>query len=429
MEYGLIGEKLGHSFSKDIHALIGKYDYELKEIVNTDLPAFLEQKAFKGINVTIPYKQDVIPFLNSIDKPAEEIGAVNTVVNKDGKLSGYNTDFIGLKRLILSQGLKLDGKKVLILGTGGTSKTARAVAKALNAKTILTVSRSVKASDEKVGDDKNNSILQPVISYQDAATLHKDCDIIINTTPCGMFPKIDDSPIELSPFTKLSGVIDVIYNPLRSLLVLQAQEKKIIAAGGLYMLVQQAIAASEYFFDTTYSDDEADRIYKTILNKKQNIVLVGMPGSGKTTVGKKLAEKLKRKFFDTDIIITEKEGSTPADIIRTKGEEVFRDIESTVCRELASEQGVIISTGGGAILRKENVLNLKKNGLLFFIDRPLEAIKPTKDRPLSSSEDKLRQVYEYRYPIYTRETDYHIVSDNIIEHTIDKILEHFYKEN
>ena len=420
MNYGLIGEKLGHSFSKEIHALIDSYDYELKEIASIDLPAFMQQKEFKGINVTIPYKQDVIPFLNSIDKAAEEIGAVNTVVNRDGKLSGYNTDFIGLKRLILSQGLKLDGKKVLILGTGGTSKTARAVAKALNAKTIFTVSRSAKP-----GDDKGNSISQSVISYQDAAALHNDCDIIINTTPCGMFPKIDDSPIDLSPFTKLSGVIDVIYNPLRSQFVLQAQEKKIIAAGGLYMLVQQAIAASEFFFDTTYSDDEADRIYKTILNKKQNIVLVGMPGSGKTTVGKKLAKKLNRKFYDTDVVITEKEGTTPAEIIRTKGEQAFRDIESAVCRELASEQGVIIATGGGAVLHKENVFNLKKNGLLFFIDRPLEAIKPTDDRPLSSSEDKLRQVYEYRYPIYTRETDYHIVSDNILEHTIDKILEHF----
>ena len=191
------------------------------------------------------------------------------------------------------------------------------------------------------------------------------------------------------------------------------------------MLVQQAIAASEYFFDTTYSDDEADRIYKTILNKKQNIVLVGMPGSGKTTVGKKLAQKLNRKFYDTDVVITEKEGTTPAEIIRTKGEQAFRDIESAVCRELTSEQGVIIATGGGVVLRKENVFNLKKNGLLFFIDRPLEAIKPTDDRPLSSSEDKLRQVYEYRYPIYTREADYHIVSDNILEHTIEKVLKEF----
>ena len=418
MNYGLIGAKLGHSFSKEIHGLIGKYDYELKEIVSTDLPAFMQQKDFKGINVTIPYKQDVIPFLNSIDKAAKEIGAVNTIVNRDGKLSGYNTDFIGLKRLILSQGLKLEGKKVLILGTGGTSKTSHAVAKALNAKTILTVSRSASSSDDKTNTK------QTVISYQDAATLHNDCDIIINTTPCGMFPNIDDSPIDLSPFTKLSGVIDVIYNPLRSQLVLQAQEKNITAAGGLYMLVQQAIAASEYFFVTTYSDDEADRIYKTILNKKQNIVLVGMPGSGKSTVGKKLAASLNREFFDTDILIEQKEGISPAEIIKTKGEPAFRDIEASVCKELASKQGVIIATGGGAVLRKENVFNLKKNGLIFVIDRSTSFIKPTDDRPLSDSQDKLEQLYKTRYPVYTSAADYHIVSDNNIEHTIEAILCH-----
>lgn len=420
MNYGLIGEKLGHSFSKEIHGLIGQYDYILKEITKTDLTAFMEQKAFKGINVTIPYKQDVIPFLDSIDKAAEEIGAVNTVVNKGGKLSGYNTDFIGLKRLILSQGLELTGKKVLILGTGGTSKTARAVAKSLKAGTILTVSRSAKSEDDIDKDSK-----PAIISYQDAQTLHNDCSFIINTTPCGMYPKIDDCPLDLSSFNKLEGLIDVIYNPLRSQLVLQSQEKNVIAAGGLYMLVQQAIAAYEYFFDTSCDSDKADKIYKTILNQKQNIVLTGMPGSGKTTVGNILAKKLNRKFYDTDVVITEKEGITPAQIISTKGEQAFRDIEAAVCRELACEQGAIIATGGGAILRKENVFNLKKNGLIFFIDRPLDAIKPTGDRPLSNSEDKLKQVYQQRYPIYTKETDQVIVSDNILDHTVEKILKEF----
>ena len=420
MNYGLIGEKLGHSFSKEIHGLIGQYDYILKEIAKNDLTAFMEQKAFKGINVTIPYKQDVIPFLDSIDKAAEEIGAVNTVVNKGGKLSGYNTDFIGLKRLILSQGLELTGKKVLILGTGGTSKTARAVAKSLKAGTILTVSRSAKSADDK---DKDSN--PAIISYQDAQTLHNDCSFIINTTPCGMYPKIDDCPLDLSSFNKLEGLIDVIYNPLRSQLVLQSQEKNVIAAGGLYMLVQQAIAAYEYFFDTSCDSDKADKIYKTILNQKQNIVLTGMPGSGKTTVGNILAKKLNRKFYDTDVVITEKEGITPAQIISTKGEQAFRDIEAAVCRELACEQGAIIATGGGAILRKENVFNLKKNGLIFFIDRPLDAIKPTGDRPLSNSEDKLKQVYQQRYPIYTKEADQVIVSDNILDHTVEKILKEF----
>ena len=419
MEYGLIGEKLGHSFSKEIHGMIGNYSYELKEIAKQDLSGFMQEKAFKGINVTIPYKQDVIPFLNSINKAAEEIGAVNTITNKDGKLSGYNTDFIGLQRLILSQKLELKGKKVLILGTGGTSRTATAVAKALGAKEILIVSRSVKADD----DEKTAASKPAVISYEQAATIHKDCQIIINTTPCGMFPKIDTSPLDLTPFTKLEGLIDVIYNPLRTNLVLQAQEKKLPAAGGLYMLVQQAIAAYEYFSDKQCSLEKAEDIYNTILRQKQNIVLVGMPGCGKSTLGKKLAASLNCEFFDTDLLINEKEGMSPAEIIRTKGEPAFRDIEASVCRELAAKQGVIIATGGGAVLRKENVLNLKKNGIIFFIDRSTSFIKPTDDRPLSDSQDKLEQLYKTRYPVYTSAADYHIISDNNIEHTIEKILE------
>ena len=419
MEYGLIGEKLGHSFSKEIHGMIGDYSYELKEIAKPDLTAFMQEKAFKGINVTIPYKQDVIPFLNSIDKAAEEIGAVNTITNKNGKLSGYNTDFIGLQRLILSQKLELKGKKVLILGTGGTSRTATAAANALGAKEILIVSRSVKADDDK----KASASKPAVISYEQAATIHNDCQIIINTTPCGMFPKIDDSPLDLTPFTKLEGLIDVIYNPLRTNLVLQTQEKNVIAAGGLYMLVQQAIAAYEYFSDNQCSLEKAEKIYNTILRQKQNIVLVGMPGCGKSTLGKKLAASLNREFFDTDILIKQKEGMSPAEIIKTKGEPAFRDIEASVCKELSSKQGVIIATGGGAVLRKENVLNLKKNGLVFFIDRSTSFIKPTDDRPLSDSKDKLEQLYKTRYPVYTSAADCHIISDNNIEHTIEKILE------
>ena len=310
MEYGLIGAKLGHSFSKEIHAQIGKYDYELKEIVSTDLPAFLKQKDFKGINVTIPYKQTVIPYLSSIDDAAKEIGAVNTIVNKNGQLFGYNTDFIGLKRLILSQGFDFTGKKVLILGTGGTSKTANAVAKALGAKNILTVSRNPGSTNKK--DDDVATPSQPsTISYEQAGTSHTDCSFIINTTPCGMFPNTNDSPIDLTPFKKLEGVIDVIYNPIRTKLVLQAQELGIKACGGLYMLVQQAIAASEYFFDTSYPAEITDKIYKNILKQKQNIVLVGMPGCGKSTIGKKLAEALNRTLYDTDELITEKQKMTP----------------------------------------------------------------------------------------------------------------------
>jgi len=408
MEYGLIGEKLGHSFSKEIHNQIGNYDYILKEIPKTDLTAFMQAKDFKGINVTIPYKQDVIPFLDFIDDAAKEIGAVNTIVNKDGKLYGYNTDFIGLKRLILSTGLDLNGKKVLILGTGGTSKTATAAAKSLGAKEILIVSR--KESDT-------------TITYEQAATVHKDAQIILNTTPCGMYPNIKGVPIALDSFEKLEGLVDVIYNPLRTELVIAAQQKGLKAQGGLYMLVQQAIAAAEYFFDKPVDASKADAIFKNMLGAKQNIVLVGMPGCGKSTVGKKLAKQLNRELIDTDEEITKREGKTPSEIITEKGEPVFRDIEAAVCADLATKNNAIISTGGGAILRNANVVNLKHNGIIFFIDRDLEKIRPTGDRPLSNSEDKLKAVYEYRYPIYKACADYHIKSDNDVMHTVNQVKE------
>ncbi|MCQ2591354.1 MAG: AAA family ATPase [Treponema sp.] len=406
MEYGLIGEKLGHSFSKEIHAQIGSYEYVLKEIPKNELTAFMQKKDFKGINVTIPYKQDVIPFLDFIDDAAKEIGAVNTIVNKNGKLYGYNTDFIGLKRLIISTKLELKGKKVLILGTGGTSKTATAAAKSLGAKEIIIVSR--KESSETV-------------TYEQAQTIHKDAQIILNTTPAGMYPNIDAMPISLDSFSNLEGIVDVIYNPLRTQLVLKAQKMGLKANGGLYMLVQQAIAAAEYFFDKPIEDSKADTIFKNMLSQKQNIVLIGMPGCGKSTVGRKLAKQLNMTLFDTDEEIKTQQGMTPSEIITNQGEPAFRQIEAEICAQLATKNNVIISTGGGAILREENVVHLKNNGLLFFIDRDLEKIRPTGDRPLSNSTDKLKAVYEYRYPIYKACADFHIKSDDKVEHTVNVI--------
>lgn len=410
MEYGLIGEKLGHSYSKEIHNQIGNYDYILKEIPKLELNSFMGKKDFKGINVTIPYKQDVIPFLDFIDDSAKEIGAVNTIVNKNGKLFGYNTDFLGLKRLILSLKLNLKDKKVLILGTGGTSKTAFSVAKSLGANQILKVSRKC---------DEN------FITYEDAIKNHKDAQIILNTTPCGMFPNINSSPIKLDNFEKLEGVVDVIYNPLRTELVLNAQKKGLIAQGGLFMLVQQAIAAAEYFFEQEIESKKAEMIYKNLLRKKQNIVLVGMPGCGKSTVGKKLAKELNREFFDTDVLITEKTGKSPSQIITEQGENTFREIETSICKDLSAKTGVVISTGGGVILRNENVFYLKNNGIMFFIDRNLEKIKATEDRPLSNSLDKLKQIYEVRYPIYKNNSDFQIISDENLYNTINKIKNKF----
>lgn len=407
MEYGLIGEKLGHSFSKDIHNLIGDYNYILKEIAKEDLNDFMTKKDFKAINVTIPYKQDVIPYLDYIDPNAKAIGAVNTIVNKDGKLFGYNTDFIGLKRLIEFTGLDLKNKKVLILGTGGTSKTAKAVAQSLNAKTILKVSRSKK-------DD--------VIDYEEAKSLHNDADIIINTTPSGMFPNTSDCPIDLTPFSKLQGLVDVIYNPLKTNLVLNAKQLGLKANGGLLMLVLQAIAAAEFFFEKPIAQNKVISIFNTILSQKQNYVLIGMPGCGKTTIGELLAQKTGKEFIDSDVVLETKAQKTCKQIIEENGIDYFRDLESSVIKELSEKQNIIISTGGGAVLREENVQNLKHNGIVIFLDRDIKNIKPTESRPLSNSQEKLKELYDERYPVYTNACDFKINNNRKAKDGLNKIL-------
>lgn len=414
MEFGLIGEHLGHSYSKDIHNFIANYNYELKEISKENLKEFILAKDFKAINVTIPYKQDVIPFLDFIDEHAKKIGAVNTVVNKGGKLFGYNTDFTGLTKLIVSSGAVVKGKKVLILGTGGTSKTAGEVVSSLGADKVFFVSRNPSEN---------------CISYEQAINDFNDAQIIINTTPCGMFPKAESLPIDLSYFKNLEAVFDAIYNPLRSNFVLQGQQMGIIAKGGLFMLVCQAIAAAEYFFDCKIEDSLANDIYTRLLRQKQNIVLIGMPGCGKSTVGKKLAKRLNRLFFDTDDLIEQKEGCKIPQIIEQKGEEYFRDLESLVISELSSTTGAIISTGGGAILRNKNVNCLKQNGLVYFIDRNIQNIKVTSDRPLSNSKEKLENLYKTRFPIYKKSCDFRIESDENIFHLIEKIQKDFVFKN
>lgn len=390
VKYGLIGEKLGHSFSKDIHEKIGGYEYELCEIPKDNLDAFLKEAEFSGINVTIPYKEAVIPHLYELSETAKKIGAVNTIVNKGGKLYGDNTDFYGMKALIEKNCIELSGKKVLILGTGGTSKTAKAVADSLGAKEIFLVSRGGKEDS---------------ITYEDVYLSHTDADIIINTTPCGMYPDNEAMPIDISLFKNLSGVVDAIYNPLKSKLIASAQNSGIKAAGGLYMLVSQAVYAAERFMEKPVDKSVTDEIYYELLNDKLNIVLTGMPGCGKSTVGKLLAKTLNKKFVDTDEYITEKYKRTPADIIKLDGEKAFRDIESEAVKNISSMGSQIISTGGGAVLRSENINSLKQNGKIFFIDRPVEDLIPTDDRPLSSTKEDIIKRYNERYDIYCSSAD------------------------
>ena len=390
MEYGLIGEHLPHSFSKEIHEQLADYTYDLHELTPDALDGFMREKAFKAINVTIPYKRDVMAYLDEISPSAKEIGAVNTIVNRGGRLSGYNTDMLGMQALISRIGLDLTGKTVLILGTGGTSHTAQYVAKHLGAGKVVTVSRS--------GRDGS-------VTYEDAPRLYPDAAVILNTTPAGMYPNVDAQAIDLSLFPALEGVADVVYNPLRTQLVQQAHALGLPAEGGLYMLVGQAVAAVEIFLDRKLDPDALDKVFQAVFADKESIVLTGMPGGGKTTVGKLLAEQLGRRFYDSDDEITSRTGRTPNEIIRADGEAAFRDVERDVIAALSLEPGCVIATGGGAILREENIRHLRANGRIFFLDRKPEDILPTDDRPLSSDRAALKKRYDERYPIYTATAD------------------------
>ena len=388
-KYGCIGKKLTHSFSKEIHNELADYDYELIELTEEEIQPFFQKKDFEAINVTIPYKQTVIPYLDSVSDIAQRIGAVNTIVNKDGKLYGYNTDYYGMKALIERVGIDLNCKKVLVLGTGGTSKTTCVVAADMGASEVIVVSRR-KTED--------------YITYEEAIALHSDANVIINTTPLGMYPDSDSKPIDISAFKYLDGVIDVVYNPLRTNLVLDAKEKGIKAEGGLYMLVMQAVVAFEKFLDTEISKDVANHVYDSIFFLKENIVLTGMPGSGKSTVGR-LLNIDGYEFIDTDTEIEKRCGCTIKELIAAKGEKYFRDLETEVIRDVSSENHRIIATGGGAVLRDENIRYLKRNGRLFFINAELSRLCATDDRPLSNTEDKLAKLYNERIDIYKETAD------------------------
>ncbi len=410
MQYGCIGEHLTHSFSKEIHSQLKDYLYQLQEIPMGQLGAFMEKRDFKAINVTIPYKQDVIPYLKEIEPMAASIGAVNTIVNRGGDLYGYNTDFGGMADLIRRTGITLAGKKVLILGTGGTSKTAMAVAKHMGAASVYRVSRSAKPG---------------VLTYEQVLAEHLDAQVLINTTPVGMFSRDSGMSIDPAAFPQLSGVIDAVYNPLRTEFVQKARSLGVPAAGGLYMLVRQAVLASEIFLDTKYPEEVTEQVYRKIKASKENIVLIGMPGSGKTTVGRQLAEEMGRPFWDTDVLVAEKTGKTPAEIIRNQGEKVFRDIETEVIQELSSQNGGIIATGGGAVLREKNVELLRRNGKIFFLDRPAEQLIPTQDRPLSSTKDAILERYRERYPIYKAAADVMIPNGETPENAVKLIKRSF----
>lgn len=412
MEYGCIGEKLGHSFSKEIHNALADYEYSLKELKREELPEFFRNKDFKAINVTIPYKQDVIEYLDWVSDEAKSINAVNTIVNKGGRLYGYNTDFYGLKALIERENVSLKGKKVVVLGSGGTSNTAFAVASFMKAKPVLKVSRTKK---------------EGYITYDELYKEYSDCEIIINTTPCGMYPETGVSAVDLNKLPKVEAVFDAVYNPLESKLILDAKKRNITAVGGLYMLVSQAAYAVERFIDAPVDNNKVEEIFQNLYKQKMNIALVGMPASGKTSIGKVLCQRLNKAFVDSDEEIVKREKRSIPEIFSQEGEGYFRNVEKNVIKDISMLNSQVISTGGGAILNPGNIENLKGNSRIYFLDRPLKMLITTSDRPLSSNKEDLEKRYKERYELYKASADVIVDGSKTIEEVAKIIEEDFYE--
>lgn len=390
MEYGIVGAKLGHSYSAKIHVQLG-VNYELKEVDESQLVDLLSSREFKGINVTIPYKQTVIPYLDVVDSRALRIGAVNSIVNREGKLYGYNTDYDGLKYMIERSGVDISGMHVAILGSGGTSKTAECLASDMGAQSVIKVSRS--------GEINYNNI-----------NLHNEINVIINTSPYGMYPDIQAVPlINIKDYPDSRLVIDVIYNPIKTSLICDAECSGIPNSGGLTMLVAQAVSAAKIFGYGEGADIE--RLTCSLINSERNIILIGMPSSGKSYVGAQVAKELDKDFYDSDKVFYTEYGITPSEMIITSGEPKFRELETAVIKKLCNMRGIVISTGGGAILANENRYYMRSNGIILHVVRNLDKLCIGGDRPLSSNVQAIKQMYNARIPIYRELADYSLDND------------------
>ena len=401
MKCGLLGRKLGHSYSPQIHAQLADYPYELFEKEPEELENFLKTGDFTGINVTVPYKKNVIPFLDELTPKAKKLGAVNTIVRRDGKLIGHNTDYFGFLTMVRSSGLDVAGKKVLVLGSGGASNTAVAVLDELGAQ-VTVISRSGENSYENLH-------------------LHADAALLVNTTPVGMYPNTGASPVNLDLFPNLKGVLDVIYNPARTQILLDAEKRGLVAINGLLMLVAQAKEAAEWFAGTEISDDKIPEIYSSLRCRMENIILIGMPGCGKSTIGRKLAETLGKEFVDADEALEAHFGRLITDIIPQDGEAAFRAMETEILQMLGKRSGLIIATGGGCITQQRNYSLLHQNGTIFWLKRDLQKL-PTNGRPLSQ-QNKLTELYRVRKPLYQAFSDVTIDNDGNTAQTIQQILE------
>lgn len=413
MEYGLIGEKLGHSFSKAIHERIAPYTYDLCPLSKEEFAHFMEERDFQAINVTIPYKQDVLPYLDEIDEHAKAIGAVNTIVNRNGRLIGHNTDFSGFLYMVRHHNIVMKDKKVIVLGNGGASKAIQAVVQHEQAGSMVVV--DIVASEQ-------------TITYEACYAQHTDAHIIINTSPVGMYPNITSTPIDLSRFPSCTCVMDVVYNPILTKFCFDAQELGMQRVNGLEMLIAQAVYAAEFFLDKALDETIIDTIFRDLQYQTCNIVLIGMPSAGKTTIGRMLEERLKKPFIDLDDVIVEKAGKSIPEIFEENGEEGFRQLETEAALELSKLCGHVIATGGGTIKKKVNMDYLRLNGITIFIDRDVDKlISSDPNRPLSKSQEALKQMHSERLPLYHKYAEHVVLNNADIEDTLNQVLKAYQK--
>ena len=399
MKCGLLGRKLGHSYSPQIHDSLGEYSYDLFEKEPGELADFLKQGDWDGINVTVPYKKDVIPYLDELTPVAARLGAVNTIVRRNGKLIGHNTDYFGFLTMLRRSSLDVSGKKVLGLGSGGASNTAVAVLEELGANVVV--------------------ISRQGTNHYGNLHMHKDAALLVNTTPVGMFPQTGISPVSLDTFPVLEGVLDVIYNPARTKLLLDVEKRGLVTMNGLLMLVAQAKEAAEWFTGSAIDDRVIEAIYRKLRHQMENIVLIGMPGCGNSSIGKLLSEKTGGRFVDADAEVLRAAGKSIPEIFSQDGEEAFRNLETEVLSELGKQSGLIIATGGGCVTKERNYPLLHQNGTIIWLKRDIASL-PTDGRPLSQS-NRLEEMYQIRKPLYEAFADHVISNDGDPEDTLRQI--------
>ena len=413
MRRGLIGEHLGHSYSQRIHETLGGYPYELIEVAPQDLDAWMKNKDFAALNVTIPYKKAVIPYLEELDERARRIGAVNTIVNDHGRLIGKNTDYYGCRFMLEQAGIEIQDRKVILLGNGGAAQAVQAVLEDLGAAAIVKVKRNPSPE---------------TLTYEEAYRDHSGAQVIVNTSPVGMFPAQEGIPVELDRFPQLESVADVIYNPHRTRLIVGSTKRGCRTATGLSMLTAQAAEAIEAFIGKPVAPKSILRMTAELAREKMNLVLIGMPGCGKSTIARKLAEISGRPAVDIDQRIVERIGMPIRDFFAQQGEARFRQIEAEILAEVTLQTGQIIATGGGIVKDWENVRRLRQSGKVYFLDRSLDQLETDPSRPLSSSREALRQLYDQRIDLYRAACDQQIENNGSADETARRLWQDWLME-